>query len=103
MSVALEKLLASLREAMAADGFVVYCDHFAEGERFRIVVQDRTMRLELLYCDIDVSVPFSEATLRLKLLGMGLTADAIDAKISMGRHWAETISPRLGPTIRFSN
>ena len=39
----LQKLLACCRDAMVADGFVVFCDDSQEGERFRIAARERGM------------------------------------------------------------
>ena len=96
-------MLARWRETMAADGFVACCEHCPQGERFRIAARDQSMVLELLYNDIAVTSPLTEADLRTKFMHMGLSAEAVDAKIQMARDFGEARSSYLGPMIRFSN
>jgi hypothetical protein len=103
MSEALKNLLACWREALATEGFIVCREDCAEGERFRIAVRDQSMVLELLYHDIQVTVPLSETSLRTKLMRMGLSTEEVDAKIQFARAFAEAKSPYMGPMVRFSN
>jgi hypothetical protein len=100
---ALKKFQACWAEAMASDGFVIYCEPFGFSERFRIVPRDFSVLLALLYDhDIDVHVPVTEDDLRAKLARMGLSVDVVNAKIQSAKNGAETLGPHFGPTIRFA-
>jgi len=101
MSEALKKLMACWREALGADGFLVCLEYWAEGERFRIAVRGQSILLELLYHDIEVTLPLSETELRTKLMRMGLSTEVVDAKIQFARAFREAQSPYMGPMIRF--
>jgi hypothetical protein len=103
MMSSFEELLACWRETLAADGFMVCVEDCAEGERFRIAARDQSMVLELLYHDIEVTLPLSETSLRTKLMRMGLSSEVVDAKIQLARAFAEAKSAYMGPKIRFSN
>src|SRR5262245_18902465 len=103
MSEPLKKLLACWREALATEGFIVCREDCAEGERFRIAARDQSVVLELLYHDIEVTLPLSETSLRTKLMRMGFSAEEMDAKIQFARAFAEAKSPYMGPMIRFSS
>jgi len=52
---------------------------------------------------IECYVPLEEADLRTKLMHAELSAEVVEAKVQLGREWAETIARRLGPVIAFSN
>jgi hypothetical protein len=88
---------------MASVGFVVVCDRFEGGLRFRIIARDSSMALSLLYNhDVDVKAPRDEAAVRAALLRVGLSEDAIDANIRVSRGLAERAAARLCASIHFS-
>ena len=96
--------MASWKESMASDGFAIGCDHSAEGERFRVTARDDLTALTLLYeHDVDVLVPIKEADLRIKLTHVGLSANAIEARIQLARAWSEAVAGRLGPVVTFES
>jgi hypothetical protein len=91
-------------ESMASVGFVVVCDHFDGGLRFRIIARDSSMALSLLYNhDLDVKAPLDETAVWAALLRVGLSEAAIDATIGASKDFTESVASRLGPIIRFSH
>jgi hypothetical protein len=95
--------LASYKESMDSDGFVICCSHRPEGERFHVVTKDDATRLTLLYeHDFDAFVPLTEANLRTKLTHVGMSVDVIDAKIRLARTVLEAAARNLGPVVRLT-
>src|SRR5262249_11127089 len=88
MSGALKTWLAYWADAMESDGFVIWYEHSSEGGRFRIIPRDEATVLTLLYDDIDVSVLLNEASLRAKLMLMGLPLDVVDTKVQRAKGMA---------------
>src|SRR5262245_54694352 len=88
MSEALKNWLAYWADEMASDGFVIWYEDSVEGGRFRIIPRDEATVLTLLYHDIDVSVLLEEASLRSKLVKMGLSLDVVDTKVERAREMA---------------
>ena len=104
MSGQSKKWSAYWAESMASVGFVVVCDHFDGGLRFRIIARDSSIALRLLYDhDLDVKAPLDEAAVRAKLEHVGLSEDAINATIRASKDFTENVASRLGPIIRFSH
>jgi hypothetical protein len=104
MSAQSKKWSAYWAESMTTVGFVVVCDNFDGGIRFRIIPRDSSVTLGLLYNhNIDVKAPRDEAGVRATLEHVGLSEDAINAMIRASKDFTETVASRLGPIISFSN
>jgi len=99
-------------EALAADGFVIFCGRVPEGEGFLIISSDppRVAGLRKIPASL-MKPPFrgpvvddatwmsgglTAAEVRARLMDAGLSTSDIDAKLEWARQWATTITRQPG-------